>query len=114
MGKSAIKDLKVPYVMGELILNFSCSSFHVFEALKQKAVLPSSVFIVGICSMSQSLECVPYVTGFQPSKDLRYSGKVPSIVLKINRPMFVSSVDQRMPTYSYVIQDTVVSHVRGT
>ena len=47
--------------MGEHILNLSCSSFQVFEALKQKAVSPSLVFAMGTFSLSQSLERALYV-----------------------------------------------------
>ena len=71
--------------MGEEILNLSCKSLKVVAALKQKAVFPSSEFALGTFSVSQSLDRVLYVTGFQSSRDLIYIGEVPSIALKMNR-----------------------------
>ena len=71
--------------MGEEILKLSCRLFQVVGALKQKAVSPSLVYVLGTFRVSQSLERVLYVTGFHSNRDLIYIGRNPSIALKINR-----------------------------
>ena len=89
--------------MGEHILNVSCSSFQVFEALKQKAVSPSLVLAMGTFSLSQSQERVVYVTGFHSSNDIKIQWRGPIDCFKNKQvPMFVSSVDQGRPTNSII------------
>ena len=100
VGRSAIRDLKWPYVIGEEILNLSCRSFQVVGALKQKAVSPSLVFALGIFKVSQSLERVLYVTGFHSNRYLIYIGRVPSIALKMNRYVcFACRPTRTIPPY---------------
>ena len=86
--------------------DFSCRSFHVVGALKQKAVFPSSVFTLGTFSVSQSFERVPCAPGFHSIKELIYNGKVPSIALKIDRYqcLFRLSAKDGQPTLSYRMQ----------